>query len=83
MVDYFKARIFLEPNEIPKDWINILPDLPTPITPLVNPGDGKPAPPEMAFAIFPRECVMQEVSQERTIPIPSELREIFAKKPKR
>ncbi|MHA2397425.1 MAG: TrpB-like pyridoxal phosphate-dependent enzyme [Promethearchaeota archaeon] len=79
MVDYFKARIFLEPNEIPKEWINILPDLPTPITPLVNPGDGKPAPPEMAFAIFPRECVMQEVSQERTIPIPSELREIFAK----
>lgn len=79
MVDYFNARIFLEPNEIPKEWINILPDLPTPITPLVNPGDGKPAPPEMAFAIFPRECVMQEVSQERTIPIPSELREIFAK----
>lgn len=79
MVDYFKARIFLEPNEIPKDWINILPDLPNPITPLVNPGDGKPAPPEMAFAIFPRECVMQEVSQERNIPIPSELREIFAK----
>jgi len=79
MVDYFKARIFLELNEIPKEWINILPDLPTPITPLVNPGDGKPAPPEMAFAIFPRECVMQEVSQERTIPIPSELREIFAK----
>ncbi|MHA1913553.1 MAG: TrpB-like pyridoxal phosphate-dependent enzyme [Promethearchaeota archaeon] len=79
MVDYFKTRIFLEPNEIPKEWINILPDLPTPITPLVNPGDGKPAPPEMAFAIFPRECVMQEVSQEKTIPIPTEIREIFAR----
>jgi len=56
-----------------------LPDLPTPMTPLVNPMDGKPAPPEMAFAIFPKECVLQEVSQEPTIPIPSELREIFAR----
>ena len=43
MVDYYKTRIFLEPNEVPKEWINILPDLPSPITPLVNPMDGKPA----------------------------------------
>lgn len=79
MVDYFKSRILLEPNEVPKEWVNILPDLPSPITPLVNPMDGKPAPPEMAFAIFPKECVMQEVSQEATIPIPNELREIYAR----
>ncbi|KKK40540.1 hypothetical protein LCGC14_0492710 [marine sediment metagenome] len=79
MVDYYNARIFLEPSEIPKEWVNILPDLPSPITPLVNPMDGKPAPPEMAFAIFPKECVMQEVSQEHTIQIPNEIREIFAK----
>ena len=78
MVDYFKARILLEPNEIPKQWINIVPDLPSPMTPLVNPMDGKPAPPEMAFAIFPKECVLQEVSQEEKIPIPNEVREIFA-----
>jgi len=37
-----------------------------------------PAPPELAFAIFPKECVMQEVSKERMIPIPKELREIYA-----
>ncbi|MFX1480008.1 MAG: TrpB-like pyridoxal phosphate-dependent enzyme [Promethearchaeota archaeon] len=79
MVDYFKSRILLEPKEVPKEWVNILPDLPSPITPLVNPMDGKPAPPEMAFAIFPKECVMQEVSQEATIPIPNELREIYAR----
>ncbi|MHA1438489.1 MAG: TrpB-like pyridoxal phosphate-dependent enzyme [Promethearchaeota archaeon] len=79
MVDYFNARIFLQPNELPKEWINLLPDLPSPMTPLVNPMDGKPAPPELAFAIFPKECVMQEVSQEPTIPIPNELREIYAR----
>ncbi|MHA1374723.1 MAG: TrpB-like pyridoxal phosphate-dependent enzyme [Promethearchaeota archaeon] len=72
------ARILLEPNEVPKEWVNILPDLRSPITPLINPMDGMPAPPELAFAIFPKECVMQEVSQERMIPIPKELREIYA-----
>jgi len=79
MVDYYNARILLQPNEIPKNWVNIIPDLPTPMTPLINPMDGKPAPPEMAFAIFPKECVMQEVSQEPNILIPNELREIYAR----
>jgi len=79
MIDFNKTRILLDPNEIPKDWVNIVPDLPAPMTPLINPMDGKPAPPELAFAIFPKECVLQEVSQEPLIPIPKELREIFAK----
>jgi len=78
MVDYFKGRIILQPNEIPKEWVNILPNLPSPMTPLINPMDGRPAPPEMAFTIFPKECVMQENSQDPIIPIPNKLREIFA-----
>ncbi len=79
MTDFYNTRILLEPNEIPKEWVNIVPDLPTPMTPLINPMDGKPAPPEMAFAIFPKECVLQEVSQESTIPIPKELRELYVR----
>jgi tryptophan synthase beta chain len=49
------------------------------MTPLVNPMDGKPAPPEMAFAIFPKECVVQEISQDPIISIPKDLREILAR----
>jgi len=79
MTDFYNTRILLEPNEIPKEWVNIVPDLPAPMTPLINPMDGKPAPPEMAFAIFPKECVLQEVSQESTIPIPKELRELYVR----
>ncbi|NVM43568.1 MAG: TrpB-like pyridoxal phosphate-dependent enzyme [Candidatus Lokiarchaeota archaeon] len=79
MIDYNKTRILLDPNETPKDWVNILPDLPVPMTPLINPMDGKPAPPELAFAIFPKQCVLQEISQEPLIPIPKELREIFVR----
>ncbi|MFX1379987.1 MAG: TrpB-like pyridoxal phosphate-dependent enzyme [Promethearchaeota archaeon] len=79
MTDYYNGRILLQPNEIPKTWVNILPDLPSPMTPLLNPMDRKPIPPEMAFAIFPKECVLQELASEPTIPIPKELREIFAR----
>lgn len=79
MVNNFNARILLEPGELPKEWVNILPDLPTPMTPLINPMDGKPAPFEMACAIFPKECVLQDVSPEPLIPIPKELRELYAR----
>jgi len=79
MTDYYNTRILLEPNEIPKEWVNIVPDLPAPMTPLINPMDGKPAPPELAFAIFPKECVLQEISQEPTIQIPKDLRELYAR----
>jgi tryptophan synthase beta chain len=79
MTDFYNTRILLEPNEIPKEWVNIVPDLPAPMTPLINPMDGKPAPPELAFAIFPKECVLQEVSQEPIIQIPKELRELYAR----
>ncbi|MBD3193789.1 MAG: TrpB-like pyridoxal phosphate-dependent enzyme [Candidatus Lokiarchaeota archaeon] len=79
MSDYFNGRVLLDPKEVPTEWINILPDLPTPMTPLINPMNGKPAPFEMATAIFPTECVVQEVSQEPLIPIPKKLREIYAR----
>lgn len=79
MENEINARVILQPEEVPKEWVNILPDLPVPMTPLINPMDGKPAPPELAFAIFPKECVLQDVSTEPTIPIPKELREIYAR----
>ncbi|MFW9970356.1 MAG: TrpB-like pyridoxal phosphate-dependent enzyme [Candidatus Odinarchaeota archaeon] len=79
MTNCYNGRILLQPDEIPKTWVNILPYLPSPMTPLLNPIDRKPIPAEMAFSIFPKECVLQEFSSESTIPIPKELREIFAR----
>ncbi len=72
-------RIFLDINEIPKEWVNILPFLPGKITPLLSPIDCKPITPDIAFSIFPKECAIQEFSEEPLIPIPKELREIYAK----
>jgi len=77
-MDLLNSRIILSNDELPKEWINILPDLPTPMTPLLAPQTGKPAPPEMAMRIFPKDCVLQEVSQEEIIPIPKDLRSMYA-----
>ncbi len=72
------ARVILDANEVPKSWINILPLLPTKMTPLINPMNGQPVPLEMATQIFPTECVLQENAEDPEIPIPEPVREIYA-----
>ena len=37
MVDYFNSRILLQPSEVPKEWINLLQDLPSPSLPVQIP----------------------------------------------
>ncbi|NCV02532.1 MAG: hypothetical protein EBV53_15290 [Proteobacteria bacterium] len=37
-----QTRFLLPENEIPKQWYNIVPDLPTPPTPVLHPGTGQP-----------------------------------------
>ncbi|MDX9837576.1 MAG: TrpB-like pyridoxal phosphate-dependent enzyme [Azoarcus sp.] len=70
------TRIHLEANDIPTHWYNIAADLPTPPAPPLGP-DGQPATPEQMSAIFPDAIIEQEMSAERWIPIPQEVREIY------
>jgi len=70
-------KIILDENEIPKEWYNIQADLKTPLDPPLNPKTQKPIGPEDLKAIFPMGLIKQEVSQERYIPIPEEVREIY------
>jgi tryptophan synthase beta chain len=59
---------------VPKYWYNILPDLPKPLPPPRLP-DGSVPPRSMFERLFPRSLVDQEISQERFIKIPEEIRE--------
>ncbi|MEM4644425.1 MAG: hypothetical protein QW748_03490, partial [Candidatus Methanomethylicaceae archaeon] len=77
--DKTKIRVDLSLEEIPKYWYNILPDLPEPMPPPLDPSTKKPISPEALFAIFPKSLVMQEVSTERFVQIPDEVREIYAR----
>ena len=68
-------KIYLSAKEMPQQWYNILPDLPTPLAPPLNPGTKEPIGPEDLAPLFPMELIKQEVSPERWIDIPNELRE--------
>ncbi|UCB57907.1 MAG: TrpB-like pyridoxal phosphate-dependent enzyme [Thermoplasmatales archaeon] len=70
-------KIVLDENEIPKKWYNIQADLPSPLDPPLNPQTKKPIGPQDLSAIFPIGLIKQEVSQDRYIPIPDEVREIY------
>ncbi|PMQ01910.1 MAG: TrpB-like pyridoxal phosphate-dependent enzyme [Dictyoglomus sp. NZ13-RE01] len=72
-----RRKFNLEEEKIPKEWYNILADLPFPIPPVLHPATGKPAKPEDLSPIFPMSLIQQEVSQERYIPIPNEVLEIY------
>ena len=70
-------KIQLSEKEMPKAWYNIVPDLPNLPDPPLNPGTGQPIGPEDLAPIFPMGLIEQEVSQERWIPIPDEVLDIY------
>ena len=68
-------KVFLNEDEIPKQWYNIQADLPTPLQPPLHPGTGKPIGPEDLAPVFPMNLIEQEVSTQRWIDIPQEVME--------
>ncbi|MHA2221384.1 MAG: TrpB-like pyridoxal phosphate-dependent enzyme, partial [Candidatus Thorarchaeota archaeon] len=72
-----KTRILLDSEETPKSFLNILPHLKNPLPPPLNPGTGEPVSPESLMALFPVECVKQEVSMDKTVSIPEDVRDIL------
>ncbi|MDP2038108.1 MAG: TrpB-like pyridoxal phosphate-dependent enzyme [Ignavibacteria bacterium] len=69
--------VFLEQTQMPTHYYNIQADLPTPMEPPLHPGTKQPAGPQDLSAIFPMDLIMQEVSQERFIEIPDEVRDLY------
>lgn len=70
-------KILLDENEIPTHWYNIQADMPNAVKPPLNPKTGQPAGPEDLSVIFPMELLKQEMSVERWIEIPEEVRELY------
>jgi len=70
-------RTTLTPDEMPRKWYNILPDLPEPLAPPLNPQTKKPISPSDFEAIFPKALIAQEVSSERYIDIPDEVLQAY------
>jgi len=72
-----QTRFLLNETDLPKFWYNINADSPVAPAPVLHPGTKEPVTPEFLSVLFPMELIMQEVSSERYIQIPEEVREIY------
>ncbi len=73
----FQKKIILSEDEMPRQWYNILPDMPTPMQPPLHPGTGQPVGPDDLAPIFPMNLIEQEVSPQRWIDIPEPVLEKY------
>lgn len=71
------TKVFLDEDDIPTHWYNIVADFPTPPPPPLHPGTKEPLVPDDLAALFPMGLIAQEASTERWIEIPEKVREIY------
>jgi tryptophan synthase beta chain len=74
-----QRKFMLEESEIPTHYLNLTPDLPTPIDPPLHPVTNQPIGPQDLAPLFPMALIMQEVSADRSIEIPDEVRAAYTK----
>lgn len=72
-----ERKITLSESEIPTHWYNIVADMPNKPLPPLNPATKEPISPEALSAILPQSLIEQEVTQERWVEIPEEVRDVY------
>src|SRR5438093_1598070 len=75
--DKTRTKFLLDEKDIPTKWYNIQADFKTPAPPVLHPGTKQPLGPQDLAPLFPMELIKQEVSQERWIAIPDEIRDVY------
>ena len=71
-------KITLSEKEIPEKWYNIVADMVNKPLPPLHPGTKEPIGPEALAPLFPMELIKQEVSGEKWVDIPDEVRHIYS-----
>jgi tryptophan synthase beta chain len=72
-----ETKILLGESQIPTHWYNVIPDMPGQLAPVLHPGTAKPVTPQDLLPIFPMALIEQEMSPERWIKIPDEVRDAY------
>ncbi|GAA1034090.1 MULTISPECIES: TrpB-like pyridoxal phosphate-dependent enzyme [Amycolatopsis] len=72
-----RTKYILDEADLPAQWYNVVPDLPEPPPPPLHPGTREPVGPEDLAPLFPRAIIEQEVTTERYIDIPEEVRDVY------
>ena len=71
-------KIYLEENEMPKQWYNVRADMKKKPEPLLNPATGKPMTAEELGVVFCDELVQQELDDTTPyLDIPQEIRDFY------
>ncbi|RME94138.1 MAG: TrpB-like pyridoxal phosphate-dependent enzyme, partial [Bacteroidetes bacterium] len=70
-------KILLADNELPEHWYNVVADMPNKPLPPLHPATHEPIGPDALAPLFPMELIKQEVSTEKWIEIPDEVRDIY------
>ena len=71
------CKYILDENDIPKQGYNIVPDLPNPLPPQLNPQTMDPIGPEDLAPLFPMGLILQEVSDQSYIDIPEPVLDLY------
>ncbi len=71
-------KILLSQKDMPKQWYNILADMPVPMAPPISPVTGSPVTPDEMLRIFPGPLLEQEMSPQRFFDIPEPVMEILS-----
>jgi tryptophan synthase beta chain len=72
-----QVKYVLQESEMPQQWYNIIPDLPSPPPPPLHPGTRQPVGPDDLGPLFPMALIMQEVSGDRHIAIPEPVLDVY------
>jgi tryptophan synthase beta chain len=71
-------RVLLSESELPRRWYNLQADLPEPLPPVLHPGTLQPVTAADLAPLFATGLIEQEMSQQRWIEIPDEVRDVLA-----
>ena len=72
-----QVKFLLSEDSLPRAWYNIAADLPVPLPAPLHPGTLQPLGPDDLAPLFPQALIAQEMSVEREIPIPDEVRDVL------
>ncbi|MFI0371061.1 TrpB-like pyridoxal phosphate-dependent enzyme [Actinomadura sp. 1N219] len=71
------TKILLDESRLPRRWYNVVPDLPAPPPPPLHPGTREPLGPGDLAPLFPTDLIEQEVTGDRFVDIPEDVREVY------
>jgi tryptophan synthase beta chain len=72
-----QVKYVLQESDLPRQWYNIVPDLPAPPPPPLHPGTGQPIGPDDLAPLFPGALIAQEVSGDSHIDIPDDVVDVY------